>query len=155
MSDKSTLFLVQEIHNFGGFFGGDIITLTALRQPSPHAGDNRPNEEYTLTIDQRAFTNVRDRHTIAAGMLLGLVLSGERVDRATLLGAASLAGLRAALGPPQPSAPLDGPLILSYRCELCGQWVAGAPEDGRCRLCGQILDPRSRGALWAKPREEE
>jgi hypothetical protein len=141
MSDDSTLFLVQEIHNFGGFFGGDIITLTALRRPSPQAGDGRPDEQHTLTIDQRAFTNVRDRHTIAAGMLLGLVLSGERVERATLLGAASLAGLRAALGPPQPAAPLEGPLILSYQCDSCGLWVAGAPEDGRCRLCGQALDP--------------
>jgi hypothetical protein len=140
MSDN--LFLVREIHNFGGFFGGEIVTLTALRRPSPHTGAGAPGEEHTLTIDQRAFTNVRDRHTITAGMLLELALSGERVDRATLLGAPSLAGLRAALGPPHPAAPLDGPLILSYLCDSCDLWLAGAPEDGRCGLCGQTLDPQ-------------
>ena len=133
------LFLVGEVHNFGGFFGGDIITLTALRRPAPPAGDDMPDEQHTLTIDERALANVRDRHTIAAGMLLGVKLAGERVDRAELLGAATHAELRAALGAPRLDGPLDGPQILSYRCDTCGLWVAGAPEDGRCRLCGQSL----------------
>jgi rubrerythrin len=122
-------YLVQEVHNFGGFFGGDTVTLTAARRETPE-------EEQTLTIDERAFANVRDRHTIAAGMLLALMLSGERVDRAELLGAASQAELRAALGTPQVAGPLAGPQILSYRCDGCGLWVAGAPEAGRCRICG-------------------
>src|SRR5437773_12578042 len=74
VSDDSTQYLVQEVHNFGGFFGGDTVTLTATQQGTP-------DDERTLTIDERAFTNVRDRHTIAAGMLLALKLTGERVDR--------------------------------------------------------------------------
>jgi hypothetical protein len=131
-SQADQLYLVREVHNFGGFFGGDTVTLTATVQGGP-------DEERTLTIDERALANVRDRHTIAAGMLLAVKLTGERVDRAELLGAATRAELRAALGAAQVDGPLEGPRILSYRCAACGLWVAGAPEDGRCRLCGQNL----------------
>ena len=95
--------------------------------------------EQTITIDQQALTNVRDRHTICAGMLIAITMAGERVDRAELLGAATQAELRAALGPAAPQGPLAAPLILSYRCDTCDLWVAGAPEAGRCRLCGGVL----------------
>lgn len=122
-------YLVREVHNFGGFFGGDTVTLTAVRPAAPE-------DEETLTIDQQALANVADRHTIAPGMLLALTLAGARVDRAELLGAATLAELRAALGTPAVAGPLDAPLILSYRCDACDLWVAGAPVDGCCRLCG-------------------
>jgi hypothetical protein len=132
VSQAATNYLVQEVHNFGGFFGGDTVTLTA-------AVYGAPNDEHTLTIDERTLANVRDRHTITAGMLLAVQLTGERVDRAELLGAATHAELRAALGQAQIDGPLDGPQILSYRCNACGLWVAGAPVDGRCRLCGQRL----------------
>ena len=121
-------YLVREVHNFGGFFGGDTVTLAAVRPAAPE-------DEETLTIDQQALVNVADRHTIAAGMLLALTLAGARVDRAELLGAATQAELRAALGLPTAAGPLDSPLILSYRCDACDLWVAGAPENGRCRLC--------------------
>jgi rubrerythrin len=127
-----TRYLTQEVHNFGGFFGGDTVTFSAVRRDAP-------DEEETITIDERAFSNVRDRHTIAAGMLLDVELAGERVERAELLGAATQAELRAALGPALPAGPLDEPLILSYRCDACGLWVAGTPADGVCRLCGQPL----------------
>src|SRR5690242_20397372 len=127
---SATLYLVREIHNFGGFFGGDSITLAATPRGAP-------GRERTLTIDERALANVRDRHTIAAGMLLALTLSGERVDRAELIGAATQAELRAALGEPRLAGPLPAPQILSYRCDSCGLWVVGTPDDGSCRICGQ------------------
>ena len=130
--DETNHYLVQEVHNFGGFFGGDTVTFTATRRAAP-------DEERTITVDERAFTNVRDRHTIAAGMLLALALTGDRVDHAELLGAATHAQLRAALGPVELAGPLEGPRILSYRCDDCGLWIAGAPEDGACRLCGHPL----------------
>ena len=129
---EPTRYLVREVHNYGGFFGGDTVTLTAVRPAAPDV-------EETLTIDQQALANVADRHTIAAGMLLELTLSGARVDRAELLGAATQAELRAALGTPTIAGPLDGPLILSYRCDACDLWVAGAPGEGRCRLCATPL----------------
>jgi hypothetical protein len=137
---EATRFLIQEVHNFGGFFGGDTVTLTAT--PFGDSAD----QEQTITIDQQALSNVRDRHTIVAGMLLALARTGDRVDYAELLGAATHAELRAALGPPSPQGPLTQPLILSYHCRACDLWVAGAPEQGRCRLCGTLLDDRSASA---------
>jgi hypothetical protein len=134
---ETTRFLVQEVHNFGGFFGGDTVTLTATRFGSAAVSTG---EEQTITIDQQALANVRDRHTISAGMLLELARTGERVDRAELLGAATYAHLRAALGAPSATGPLAAPLILSYACQTCELWVAGTPEQGRCRLCGSALD---------------
>jgi hypothetical protein len=134
VSIDPTRYLVQEVHNFGGFFGGDTVTLTAT--PFDAATNN---EEQTITIDQQALTNVRDRHTIGAGMLLALTLTGDRVDRAELLGAASQSELRSALGLTAPDGPLAGALILSYRCDTCNLWVAGAPEQGKCRLCGMMI----------------
>jgi len=134
---ESTRFLVQEVHNFGGFFGGDTVTLTATSYDNAAvpAGD-----EQMITIDQQALANMRDRHTISAGMLLELSRTGERVDRAELLGAATHAQLRAALGAPAAPGPLAKPLILSYACHSCNLWVAGAPEHRKCRICGSALD---------------
>jgi hypothetical protein len=133
---EATRFLVQEVHNFGGFFGGDTVTLTAT--PFGSAAISA-GEEQTITIDQQALANVRDRHSISAGMLLELSRTGDRVDRAELLGAATHAQLRAALGAPAATGALAEPLILSYACHTCNLWVAGAPEQGRCLLCGSIL----------------
>ena len=130
---EATRFLVQEVHNFGGFFGGDTVTLTA----TPF-GD-LAGQEQTITIDQQALSNVSDRHQISAGMLLALERTGDRVDRAELLGAATHAELRAALGAAAPQGALAGPLILSYRCSTCKLWVAGAPEQGLCRICGSMI----------------
>ncbi len=133
---ETTRFLVQEVHNFGGFFGGDTVTLTAT--PFGDVGV-LAGQEQMITIDQQALANVRDRHTISAGMLLELSRTGERVDRAELLGAATHAQLRAALGAPAAIGSLAEPLILSYACQTCDLWVAGAPEQGCCRICESNL----------------
>ena len=134
---EAARFLVQEVHNFGGFFGGDTVTLTA----TPFGSAAMPaGEEQTITIDQQALANVRDRHSISAGMLLELSRTGDRVDRAELLGAATHAQLRAALGSPAVRGPLAEPLILSYACHTCNLWVAGAPEQHMCRVCGTAVD---------------
>lgn len=123
--------LVSEVHNFGGFFGGDTVTLSGVAWP-PEEGV----AEQTLTIDAAALSNVPDRHTLVAGMLLDLEFAGERVERAALLGAAAHAELRRALGPPAlPAGPLAGPHILSHRCAACALWVVTAPAPARCPLC--------------------
>lgn len=134
MNPNPVRYVVHEVHNFGGFFGGDTVTLTASRSGESDA-------EQTLTIDERAFTNVCNRHTISAGMVLGLVFQGERVERAELLGAATHADLRAALGPPVFDGPVAHMQVLSYRCDGCGVWVAGVPQGQQCRLCGCRLTP--------------
>ena len=137
---EATRFLVQEVHNFGGFFGGDTVTLTAT--PFGNA-DVLAGQEQMITIDQQALANVRDRHTISVGMLLELARTGERVDRAELLGAATHAQLRAALGAPAATGLLAEPLILSYACQTCNLWVAGAPQQGCCRVCRAALNDQS------------
>jgi hypothetical protein len=132
VSDTLIYYLIREIYNFGGFFGGDSVTLAVSQYP-PRA------EQRTLTIDERALTNVRDRHTLTVGMLLALTLNDERVDSAELIGAATLAELRAARGQPQLDRPLAAPRILSYRCDNCGLWVAGAPKASACGVCGSVV----------------
>jgi hypothetical protein len=126
--------LITELHNFGGFFGGDTVTLSG----TPWRADGAA--ERTLTIDESALANVADRHTIAAGMLLDLQFAGERVERAALLGAATHGELRRALGdPPLPDEPLAAPLALAHRCAACELWVPTAQGPARCPICDTPL----------------
>lgn len=139
MSDERLIW-VTEVHNFGGFFGGDTVTLTAVPWPE--------GEEETLTIDDKALANIADRHTVAPEMLLLLAVSGERVDRATLLGARELAVLRHAVGTTPSAEPLEGPRIRSYRCTRCQLWVTGQPlaeqDSPSCAICRQPLSEDSQ-----------
>ncbi len=135
MASETTRWSVLEVHNFGGFFGGDTVTLTASRW-----GDG---VEETITIDEKALANVRDRHTIAPSMVLDLQMVGDRVDQASLLAAAEWPLLDAALGAEAPPGPLHGPRIRAYCCDHCNLWVDGEParegEVRRCILCGNAL----------------
>lgn len=131
--------LISEVHNFGGFFGGDTVTLSGVAWPPDATGE--PSDEQTLTIDAAALSNVPDRHTLVAGMLLELTFAGERVECATLLGAADHAALRRALGPPAlPPGPLADPYILSHHCPVCALWVVSTTAPARCPLCATPLD---------------
>lgn len=122
-------YQVTEVHNYGGFFGGDTITLDAAPLDDPEA-------VRTLVIDAPALANVPDRHMISAGMVFELELDGERVDLARLLAASEQAELREALGPPTIAGPLDQPLLLSARCPSCGLWVQGELwAQPQCGLC--------------------
>ena len=127
----STRIIIEVVQNYGGFFGGDTIALTAV---GIHDG-----AEYTLTIDQAALANVAERHRIVAGMLLALDMAGQRVERAELLGAPTRAELREALGAARLADTLAQPEVLSYRCDTCEAWIAGPPDGTRCRLCGAEL----------------
>lgn len=125
---------VTEVHNFGGFFGGDTVTLSAVPWPD--------GEEETLTIDEKALQNIGARHNVAPEMLLELECAGDRIDRAWLLGARDRASMNEALnGTPPP--PLDAPRIRAYQCHHCDLWVVGAPDtasgEARCGVCQQPL----------------
>ena len=111
------VYLVKEVHNFGGFFGGDTVTFTAALVDSPDA-------EEELTVDEQAFSNVSDRYTITAGM----TFAGDRVEQATLIGASTHAELRAALGAVELDGPIDDMRILSHQRED-GLWIVGAPQE--------------------------
>jgi hypothetical protein len=121
--------LISEVHNFGGFFGGDTVTLSGAAWPDG-------GEELTLTVDEAALANVADRHTVAAGMLLDLAFVGERVERAVLLGARDHGALRRALGAPPLPAALTTPLVLARRCPACQLWFPVSSDDGSCPICG-------------------
>lgn len=127
---------VREVHNFGGFFGGDTVTLTAARWGT--------DEEETFTIDAQALVNVRERHAVAPSMVFRFDMVGSRVDRAELLAAPEWPLLDEALVPVPLDTPLQGLHIRAYRCENCEHWVVGepitAPTGQVCELCGAQID---------------
>ncbi|MBP1467865.1 hypothetical protein EYB53_019270 [Candidatus Chloroploca sp. M-50] len=126
-------FLVTEVHNFGGFFGGDTVSLSGKAWRDPEAA------EQTLTIDEAALVNLMDRHLVAAGMLLELTFAGARVEAAVVRGASEHATLRRALGEPELPASFSGLTLLSCRCAACKLWVTPVrrAETEVCPLCGR------------------
>ena len=130
MSTSLTVY-VTEVHNFGGFFGGDTVTLSAMPWPE--------GAETTRTIDEKALDNVSDRHIIAPGMVLQLDLNGERVDRARVIAARDWETLRDVLGS-APAEVLAAPRVRAYRCSRCALWIEGQPAASTsCVLCGQRI----------------
>lgn len=126
---------ITEVHNFGGFFGGDTVTLSAVPWPE--------GEEDSLTIDEKALTNITARHTLEAEMLLDLDMAGDRVDHARLVAARSREALDAALGDAPSTSRLDGPRIRAFHCARCDLWVVGPPQGDdnalRCTICDTPL----------------
>ena len=130
MSASLTVY-VTEVHNFGGFFGGDTVTLSAMPWPG--------GTETTWTIDEKALDNVSDRHIIAPGMVLQFDLHGERVDRARVIAARDWETLRNVLGS-APAERLAEPRVRAYRCSHCALWIEGQPTSNTtCVLCGQLI----------------
>ncbi len=134
MSNVQLIF-VTEVHNYGGFFGGDTVTLSAVPWPE--------GEETTLTIDEKAFENVPDRYIITSEMVIDIELAGTRVDRARLLGARDWDTLKQALGNMCPPEKIDAPQIRAYHCSACNLWLLGQPDmkkdDLICTLCDHPL----------------
>jgi hypothetical protein len=126
---------VTEVHNFGGFFGGDTVTLSAEPWPA--------GEEITLTIDEKALENLSARHLVAPHMLFQFDFAGERIDRARLLAARVREELNQAIGDAPSTDILDQPRIRAYRCESCQLWVLGQPkgelEQPICGICDALL----------------
>ncbi|XSG76819.1 hypothetical protein ACP8Y2_07385 [Herpetosiphon llansteffanensis] len=112
----SELFEVSEVQNYGGFFGGDTVTLDVMAIADHN--DWRP-----LVIDAKALQNIPERHNLLAGMVLTLEFSGERVDRAVLIAARDYDELRAALGVAQLPTTSDEPIKLSGCCSQCQRWL--------------------------------
>lgn len=130
---------VLEVHNFGGFFGGDTVTLTAARCED--------GVEETLTIDEKSLANLQDRFAVAPEMVFDFLMAGERVDRAALLGAAEWSLLAPVVGKDDAaSEPLAALRIRAYWCEHCQLWIIGEPiyesHGPCCTLCGYVLGER-------------
>ena len=135
--DKYVTYIVTDVLNFGGFFGGETVTLDAHSQFAP-------DTFASFIIPEHLFDTLTQRHLIAPGMALGLIVDGGEVRAARVLGATTREQLKEIVKPPPPS--LDGapgPRALSYRCTQCDLWVTGTPDlrEGTyyCRLCGTKL----------------
>src|SRR3954454_20737000 len=73
-------YLVVDVLNFGGFFGGETVTLDA----APMAA---PDKISGFIIPEHVFENLTERHLIAQGLALGLVVDNGEVRAARVLGA--------------------------------------------------------------------
>lgn len=132
--DASPVYLVREVHNYGGFFGGDTVSLTASLL-------NAPGEAVELTIADNVWANLTDRYKVVEGLALRLDLDGGEVRRAEVVGGRERAALRAAAQATH--TPADQPIRpLTYHCRTCNLWLAGAPGGSgpyTCRVCGSTL----------------
>jgi hypothetical protein len=130
-------YRVVDVLNYGGFFGGETVTLDAR----PFAN---PDRIFSYIIPEHLFDNLTQRHLIQPGIALGLVLDGGEVRAARVLGAQTREQLKALVKPPVQEAGGAGPRALSYRCANCDLWITGMPtksDDGfyYCPLCGTKL----------------
>jgi hypothetical protein len=129
-------YVVTDVLNFGGFFGGETVTLDA----APMADSEKISG---FIIPEHVFDNLTMRHLIAPGMALGLVVENGEVRAAHVLGAPTREQLKEIVRPPETAESGPGPRALSYRCTNCNLWITGTPDlrDGAyyCRLCGSKL----------------
>ena len=124
---------LKEVLNYGGFFGGDTISVVA----EPYEG----GDEFDMTIDEHVFVNLKDRYKIFNGFLLDVERDGERVTAARLLAAPERKQLKDAVDATTESERAWAYRVFAYRCSEEGLWVRGEPEivgEGcyRCLLCG-------------------
>ncbi len=145
MPDQRSLrpHLVREVINYGGFFGGDTISLTA----SPL---DAPDEQSDFTIAEHDIENLQDKYQIVEGVVLGLAVDGGEVRRARVLAAPTRDAL---YGAARVEAAGTGPTrVRASRCPACQLWIEGMPdgvEGGNtptCRLCGGPLNGRRTNA---------
>ncbi len=130
-------YIVTDVLNFGGFFGGETVTLDATLRSDP-------SKYASFIIPEHVFDNLTARHLIAAGMALGLVVDNGEVRAARVLGAPTRDQLKEIVKPPAPSESGPAPRGLSYRCGQCDLWITGTPkrlDDGSylCLLCDSKL----------------
>ena len=130
-------FRVIDVLNYGGFFGGETVTLDAR----PFAN---PDRVFSYIIPEHLFDNLTQRHLIQPGIALGLVVDGGEVRAARVLGAPTREQLKELVKPPTPESGGPGPRALSYRCANDDLWIVGTPErreDGSyyCGVCGKKL----------------
>src|SRR5436305_7736690 len=99
-------YAVTYVLNFGGFFGGETVTLDA----APMSDRDKITG---FIIPEHLFDNLTQRHLIAAGMALGLVVDGGEVRAATVYGAPTREQLKAIVKQPAPEEIGPGPRALS------------------------------------------
>ena len=135
--EEYVTYIVTDVLNFGGFFGGETVTLDATLRSDP-------SKFASFIIPEHVFDNLTARHLIAPGMALGLVVENGEVRAARVLGAPTRDQLKEIVKPPAPNESGPAPRGLSYRCMQCDLWITGTPnrlEDSsyHCLLCDSKL----------------
>src|SRR5438132_9658944 len=129
-------YIVTDVLNFGGFVGGETVTLDAAPMASP-------DKISGFIIPEHVFENLTQRHLIAAGMALGLVVDNGEIRAARVLGAPTREQLKEIVKPPAHTGEGPGPRALMYKCAHDNLWITGTPDfrDGAyyCVLCGSKL----------------
>ena len=134
--EEYVTYVVADVLNFGGFFGGETVTLDATLRSDP-------GKMSSFIIPEHVFDNLTLRHLIAPGMALGLVVDNGEVRAARVLGAPTREQLKEIVKSPEAGDSGPAPRALSHKCATCSLWITGMPElrDGQyfCRLCGTKL----------------
>jgi len=134
--DEYVTYIVADVLNFGGFFGGETVTLDATLRSDP-------SKISSFIIPEHVFDNLTVRHLIAPSMALGLVVENGEVRAARVLGAPTREQLKEIVKPPSANESGPSPRALSYKCSDCNLWITGTPEQREghyyCRLCGTKL----------------
>src|SRR5438105_7038502 len=102
-------YIVKDVLNFGGFFGGETVTLDA-------APMSDPDKVTGFIIPEHVFDNLTMRHLIAAGMALGLVVENGEVRAARVLGAPTREQLKEIVKQPEQVGTGPSPRALMYKC---------------------------------------
>ena len=135
--DTYAPYRVVDVLNYGGFFGGETVTLDA------YPSQRRIASQASL-FPEHLFENLTQRHLIQAGVALGLVVDGGELRAARVLGAPTREQLKELVKPPSHEGSTVAPRGLSYKCSHCGLWIGGTPdrlEDRHyyCLICGTKL----------------
>src|ERR1044072_8840069 len=100
--EEFVTYVVTDVLNFGGFCGGETVTLDAAPMVTP-------DKISGFIIPEHVFENLTMRHLIAAGMALGLVVDNGEVRAARVLGAPTREQLKEIVKPLAPSDAGPGP----------------------------------------------
>ncbi len=132
---EGEVYVIDEVIHFGGFFQGETVGLNA------HPRDDASNVQ-TLTIDDQAWDNLKDKHCLLPGMSLLPQFSLGEVAQASVFGHPDLEKLRQAIVERNIS-PHPDLRAIAYHCNQCGMWIAREPdktEDGyACVVCHSPL----------------
>ncbi|MEJ7652148.1 MAG: hypothetical protein WKH64_01715 [Chloroflexia bacterium] len=130
------IYVIDTVVHFGGFFQGETVGLNAHPRSDSLAVQ-------TLTIDDSAWDNLKDKHNLEPGMNLLIRFARGEVEEAAVLGHSDRELLRAAAVERNIS-PNPALRAIAYHCKQCGMWIAQQPVEiakgaYSCLVCGSPL----------------
>ena len=114
--DTYAPYRVVDVLNYGGFFGGETVTLDAY----PFSA---PDRITGFIIPEHLFDNLTQRHLIQAGWLSAWWWMAEKCVPRRVLGAPTREQLKELVKPPSHEGSTAAPRGLSYKCAHCDLWI--------------------------------